>query len=271
MSRIVIAPYHGRVSAARHIAEALGGIRVKRLASRYRYRPGDVVINWGRSDVERYPDMLNEPRSVENAIHKLSAFRAFNAAAVPTVEWTTDRATAEEWWSRGNNVLCRAQLTGRGGNGIVMMGANDVVGHGEHANYDEFPRAPLYTKYFKHKDEFRIHVWGGNVIDIQKKKLRTEVRDKLRGPNMDDVKDYVYSVRSYANGWIFAREGVACPEQVSQAAISAVSALGLHFGAVDIGWNRQHSRAAVFEVNTAPGIEGTTLARYIGAIRGEEA
>jgi hypothetical protein len=259
MSRIVIAPYHGRVSAARHIAEAVGGIRVKRLTSRYRYRDGDLVINWGRSDLPQYPDMLNSPASVLDAVNKLESLSVFQRNDVPTVEWTRSSDVARNWLGVGDSVLVRERVAGRGGAGILLLTGLDPAG---------VPAAPLYTKYFKHKDEFRIHVWGGNVIDIQKKKLRTEARDRLRTAAPDE-KRRAYAVRNHANGWIFAREGVACPEQVSQAAISAVSALGLDFGAVDIGWNRHHNRAAVFEVNTAPGIEGTTLQRYIEAIRGE--
>lgn len=268
MPRLVITPYNGRVSAAREIAERLNGIRVKRLNSRYRYRRGDFIVNWGRSELDTpAPFIVNAPGGVREAIDKSVSFRRFNAADVPTVEWTEDRDVATGWWRGGNNVLCRTRVAGRGGEGIVFMGANDAIEPSEHANHAEFPRAPLYTKYFKHKDEFRVHVYKGRVIDVQKKKLRTEVRDKLRGPNMHDLKDFTYTVRSYANGWIFAREGVTCPEQVAQAAIDAVGSLWLDFGAVDIGWNRHHQRAAVFEVNTAPGIEGTTIDKYVEAIR----
>jgi glutathione synthase/RimK-type ligase-like ATP-grasp enzyme len=46
----------------------------------------------------------------------------------------------------------------------------------------------------------------------------------------------------------------------------AVAALGLDFGAVDIGWNRSTRRATVYEVNTAPYVEGTTAKMYAEAI-----
>jgi glutathione synthase/RimK-type ligase-like ATP-grasp enzyme len=39
--------------------------------------------------------------------------------------------------------------------------------------------------------------------------------------------------------------------------------LGLDFGAVDIGHRIIDNKVFVFEVNTAPGIEGTTLQRYV--------
>jgi glutathione synthase/RimK-type ligase-like ATP-grasp enzyme len=40
----------------------------------------------------------------------------------------------------------------------------------------------------------------------------------------------------------------------------------LDFGGVDIGWNQRHG-AAVFEVNTAPGIEETSLQAYVEAFK----
>jgi hypothetical protein len=38
--------------------------------------------------------------------------------------------------------------------------------------------------------------------------------------------------------------------------------LHLDFGAVDVGWNEHHGEATIYEVNTAPGLEGTTLEKY---------
>jgi glutathione synthase/RimK-type ligase-like ATP-grasp enzyme len=43
-------------------------------------------------------------------------------------------------------------------------------------------------------------------------------------------------------------------------AVAAVNTLGLDFGAVDIAECGDH--AVVFEVNTAPGIDGTTVSKY---------
>jgi glutathione synthase/RimK-type ligase-like ATP-grasp enzyme len=113
----------------------------------------------------------------------------------------------------------------------------------------------LWTKYFKKRQEFRIHVWGNDVLDIQEKRKR-------RGAEGVDTR-----VRSHENGWVFCRDGVTCPQAVSLAAVAAVQALGLDFGAVDIGWNEHYQMPAVFEVNTAPGIEGTTAERYVSKIK----
>ena len=46
----------------------------------------------------------------------------------------------------------------------------------------------------------------------------------------------------------------------------AIKVLGLDFGAVDIIYNKQEDKWYVLEVNTAPGIYGTTLDKYVNAI-----
>ena len=53
---------------------------------------------------------------------------------------------------------------------------------------------------------------------------------------------------------------------VLSAGIRAVGCLGLDFGAADIGWNSHDGEPSVYEVNTAPGLEGTTLDKYYGAM-----
>jgi glutathione synthase/RimK-type ligase-like ATP-grasp enzyme len=119
------------------------------------------------------------------------------------------------------------------------------------------PAAPLYTQYFKGRDEFRVHVVRGEVIDVQQKKAR----------HTDEGVEVNQTVRNLANGWVFCREGVVAPDIVVDAAKGAVRTLGLDFGAVDIKCNRQGTRCAVLEVNTAPGLEGTSLDLYKNAIR----
>ena len=115
--------------------------------------------------------------------------------------------------------------------------------------------APLYTKYVKKADEYRVHVFGGEVLDVQQKRKRQEV------PN-DEVD---YQIRNLAGGWVFCRDNIDCPSSVRELAVGAVRALGLDFGAVDIGFNRHNGVGYVFEVNTAPGVEGSTLDKYYAA------
>ena len=134
-------------------------------------------------------------------------------------------------------------MTSSGGRGIVVTSPSTIVD------------ASLYTKAASISKEYRIHIWNGEVLDfIQKKKRRG-------GEASSDI-------RNHDNGWVFAREGVTVTEALVSAAKLAVSSLGLYFGAVDIG-EAEDGSPYVFEVNTAPGLTGTTLKRYVEAIKNE--
>lgn len=162
---------------------------------------------------------------------------------VPILEYTTSRARAWEWIQKDGLVVARGKLQGHSGEGIEILENREAI---------ENCRARLYTRYFKAKDEYRVHVMAGNVIDIQQKRKRAEVA----------AEDANYRVRSHANGFNFCRDGVELPVCCTDASIAAVKALGLDFGAVDIRFNAKTGECAVMEVNTAPGLEGTTIEVY---------
>jgi glutathione synthase/RimK-type ligase-like ATP-grasp enzyme len=65
------------------------------------------------------------------------------------------------------------------------------------------------------------------------------------------------------------REAVSAPNTVEEQAIKAVQALGLDFGSVDVIWNERHSLPYVLEVNTAPGLVGTTVTNFVNAFKRE--
>ncbi|MNV71557.1 Ribosomal protein S6--L-glutamate ligase [compost metagenome] len=56
------------------------------------------------------------------------------------------------------------------------------------------------------------------------------------------------------------------PVIIQHAAVDACEVLGLDFGAVDVALGKD-GKVYVFEVNTAPGIEGTCLEAYVNAFK----
>jgi glutathione synthase/RimK-type ligase-like ATP-grasp enzyme len=117
------------------------------------------------------------------------------------------------------------------------------------------PQAPLYTQYIKKKHEYRAHVFGGKVIDIQQKR-------KKRG--FDDERNT--RIRNLHNGYIYSREGIEPPEDLQDQATRAVAACQYQYGAVDVIWNEKQNKSYVLEVNSRPGLMGTTVERYADAI-----
>ena len=239
------------------LARAMGIPAIRRRDSKYRPRWGDVVINWG-SGQQLFPSTnnmvywINDPLAVRRAINKEWAWDRWVTDGIPTVEYCRDIDTAWSWINDDERLLVRTSLTGTQGRGIYVYSRDgtewssmfDFEGAGDVTFVKVFGRNP------QHVTEYRVHVMGGQVIDFVQKKRR---RDYEGRPNP--------YIRSHANGWIFAREEVELPEVAYSAATRATAALGLDFGGVDLGVCRD-GRVCVYEINTAPGLEGTTLRRY---------
>lgn len=243
--RIRIEPYKLWSGGAKALGVRAGILRATRRQVK-KYGDFETIINWGRSERRFHGEYINAPESVVIASNKLRSAEAFGEHGVPQPDYTRDPAVAEGWVAEGHTVVCRTLLRASKGRGIVLVTPQTD---------NEICKAPMYTKYVKKADEYRIHVAFGEVIDAQMKKRRLEVED-------DDVN---WQIRNAHNGWVFARDGVSPPDCVKSAAISSVAALSLDFGAVDIGYNVKEGTAAVYEVNTAPGLEGTTLDTYYAA------
>lgn len=248
---------HAPSNGALELAKAL---RIKRLllsGSKFRPRPSDLIVNWGCS---KAPDnfvgsnWLNRPSQVRAAICKLTSLQTMQDAGAVVPDFTTSFDQAAAWLAEGRSCVARTLLRGSAGKGIVFL---DPKG----ANPPALPRAPLYTAYEPRRDEYRVHIFRRptgeyEVVDVQMKKLRQETKA-----------DADFKVRTAGNGWVFCREGVTAPQEAHKQAIAAVQALGLDFGAVDLGWTQKAKKATVFEVNTAPGLEGTTIQTYAEGIR----
>ena len=142
-------------------------------------------------------------------------------------------------------IVCRALLNSSSGKGIT------IIERGQ-----ELPNVPLYTEYIPKKKEFRVHVYNNRVIDHAEKRKRK-----------DHDGDRDTQVRNLANGYVFCRDNVVLPAGIFELAISAVNALGRTQGAVDIIWNERQDKCYVLEVNANPGMEGTTLKKYVQAIK----
>lgn len=254
--RKFLRPPNRASASARVMARELGVRMLRRRNSRYRYRPGDVIINWGNPDPMDVPAIVNHPSAVSRAINKRDAWSAFADAGVPTVEWTQCREQAGLWLGEDQRVLARATLRGSQGRGMTVYSreGTDWTEHGA-----TLPEGATYVKVFgrnpRHVTEYRVHICNGKVIDYQQKKRRRNYESRINP-----------YIRGHRFGWIFARSDIpTIPWDVSCAATRATEVLGLTFGAVDIAASR-HGGVCVYEINTAPGIEGTTLDAYAGAL-----
>lgn len=262
MKRVLMKRY-GPSIAGRLLARALGIKMLLHNSSRFRPTRDDIIINWGDGkDRLPYARYINAPEAIAQCTSKIKSFKMFNRNDIPCPDWTTSKATAAEWIDDGKRVLARACSRGSQGKGIVAYSKGGSKWTKNRADFRAAGKSMFYVKIFgeqpKGIDEYRVHVINGHVIDgVMKKKRNKKEGDDKRNPY----------IRSWNNGWIFARQNVRVPENVCTIAIRAVEALGLDFGAVDIACENATGQVCVYEVNTAPGIEGTTLTLYVQAFK----
>lgn len=247
------------------MADALGGKVLKLAGGKYKYRNGDVLINWGHSldtiahaDIQRLAgldhilngyeiDGHSEINKIKRASNKLNFFNLMKASDPEIIPrfWTNQQEIPEDAYP----IVCRTVLAGHSGEGIVIADSPaDLV------------PAPLYVEYKKKKDEYRVHCGktadGTKIIAVQRKARRS-------GAEVVNWK-----VRNLANGFVFVRNNVNPPPCVIGAAIKSFEASSLDFGAIDVIYNSQTEKAYVLEINTAPGLEGQTITDYASFFTG---
>lgn len=172
-------------------------------------------------------------------ITQLRSFKQHNVAAPDFVEHVDELDKLD-----CKRIVARQLVNSSEGKGIVVFDKGTTP-----------PSAPLYTAYVPKRKEFRVHVWNNEVIDVQ---------EKRKSRSFDGDRDTF--VRNTVNGYVFCRTDIREPEDLRPLAISAVVALERRYGAVDIIWNESQNKCFVLEVNSRPGMEGTTVDKYADAI-----
>lgn len=238
------------------LAQALGARKIRHENSKFKGSPDKVVINWGSSNLPNEVEksrVLNSSKSISLCSNKKIFFETCsknNKISVPP--WTTSRDEAFNWVADNKTVCARQVLQGHSAEGLVIMTKNDPK---------SLVDAPLYTKYIKKQDEYRVHVVKDRVVDVQRKALRSDWYDDNPGSEPN------YLVRNLQNGFIYVRGGINPPKCVIDQALLVVDFIGLDFGAVDVIYNKKGDQAYVLEINSAPGLVGTTVENYAKAFK----
>lgn len=248
MKRVILYPYKLGSKSANALKGNFERSKCVRPDGNYKPFRNHLIINWGNSTLPNWINdtnthILNSPIAVKKAINKLTCLQILKDNNIQTVEFTDNYFTAFSWFADGNNVIERHNVVGSKGEGIVV--AKDTLNR----------NVPLYTKFIEKAREYRVHIFNGEVIDIQQKKRRLDTEEVPDG-----------TIKNLANGWVFTRENITTPpELICYIAIQTIRALGLDFGAIDI--LTKDDECYVLEVNTACGLEGTTLIKYTNAIK----
>lgn len=178
---------------------------------------------------------------------KIFQYRWFEENQIPSVPFTVSQDTAKQWVANGHTILARCLTRASEGRGIVLL-----------QQESPWVVAPVYTLYRKKKQEYRVHCYKNQVVTVlekRKKKDFNETRDTR--------------IRNTANGYVFCSDGVIEPPGIRELAIKAGGVTGSDFKGVDIGFNELLNELFVIEVNSAPGIQGSNISKYVEAICNE--
>ncbi len=256
---------------AEELAYALSeaGLRTRYIRKERPLAPGDRLICWGT----RWPVAVPPGVEVLNNVAGTSKFTdavTLKSKGVPTVEVSRQMqrdvpgvkaplvlpqmtlATPQD----AARVLAQVDAWSRL---PVPPGATWLPRIDNHIGGNDLLRTPQRPDYWSKKvqltGEVRIHSFLGKSIRAGQK--------KIGGPNAGRAHQWI---RSFDGGWIIAYENFSATEAQRELAANAVEALGLQFGAVDIGILPDAS-PMVLEVNRAPGIEGGSIEAYVKAIK----
>lgn len=261
MTRVVIFSYKNTSRSARKLQSALDEQNIDTLylypEKEYRPRHSDLIIGWGSGNWPEWKDRaldinctwLNQSDTISNSVSKDTAFELFNFDLVPIPHITRDSQEARVMLRDGHIVLARTETEGHDGSGLIVM---------RHPR--DFISADLYTQYEEKTDEFRVHVWQGETFWGQIREIITDRSNKYYRERPD------MQIRTSSNGWTLFVYNRNMPDECKVVAQAAIKALGLDFGAVDIGWNAQTGRAIVYETNTSPELSNRTCDAYVSKI-----
>lgn len=179
-------------------------------------------------------------------VDKLTQYKWFKGQGIPALMFTTCSVEVSTWLDQDHTVFGRQYLNSSCGKGIVVISPGKYTG---------ILDCPVYTLYKKKKREFRVHVFKDQVVCVVEKKRKKDWNGQ------QDTK-----IRNLANGYVFVQDVVDEPAGLRELAVQAATISPSDFRGVDIGYNEKNDELFVIEVNSAPGIQGSNIGKYLTTI-----
>lgn len=248
-------PYRQGSKSAIALSQGIQGKVIRLEGSKFKPSARKTVINWGSTTMDpqilQVAKVFNQPELVNRASNKKNFFELAKAAeeAGPNIpEFTFSKEVARQWLTkdRPKKLFARTVLAGHSGEGIVKVNTVEDL--------EPIAEGTMLVVYIPKKREFRFHVdRKAGVFCVQEKLKEKEI------PN----EEVDYQIRNLANGFIFAKQDIDVPEGCKDQAVKALAVTGLDFGAVDVIYNERQEKAYALELNTAPGLGGSTIQDYV--------
>lgn len=193
-------------------------------------RKKGLIINWGRY------------RDFSGCAHVLNRTPDFNKFEVLFTLQKCGLNVPKVWKSDDDIEDCKYPIIGREFNHSKGTDIKLIRNKDELWENWENEESDYYMQLINKIAEYRVHVLGGKVPSIGKKKPK-------EGEEQDDI---VWNdVRGYKH-IEYRKSGYIYPK-LAEVGIRAVEALKLDFGAVDVIVD-EHHKIYVLEVNSAPGL-----------------
>lgn len=204
-----------------------------------------VRVRFGSVNIHRKMDLdFNSIYAIKKTANKLAMKSVFGVNNINTPKWLPNSPESREKIANGylgDKPIFKTSYHSRGRGMILLENMADALNI-------------LSDGYFEERQvsnrEFRAHIIDGKCVYVDEK------RPRERG-----VKTVI---KNMANGYKFRRPLKEYHEDVILESIKAVEALGLDFGAADIGVNE--NGVWVYEVNSAPSLRTKTRKIYEEAL-----
>jgi len=205
----------------------------------------DLFIRWGSTEPFnnlRYKKELNSLEAVQNTVNKLKMLEILRDAGIKTLEFNNVPDTMAELFDNSGNFYIRNR------NGIVRYG-NDF-----NQTTDLYYSRPIKYK----RREYRVHVFENKVLGAYEKvPLVPGAENRPKLFKADTCKFVRCNLEL---------EGCRVNAQAREMCVEAVQSLGLTFGGVDLIRDKS-GNFTVCEVNSAPGLNGMNVGRWVEAIQ----
>ena len=225
----------------KELREKFKGIASKVIKKRTNKRlRTDVLLRWGSSEeFSRLTSRLelNTLQAVNNTSNNLEMMKTLVSSSIKTPDVLFDLSDSEVMDTYRDD-----------DGGFYVRGSNHEMRYDDALKFgDLYISKPVLNK----RREYRVHVFNGEVIAVYEKI-----------PLEEDIRLYKsYNCKFRLVDTTRSRLSV----DDLNICISAVNALGLLFGGVDLLSNKSQD-VFVTEVNSAPGLNGTNIDRYVNKI-----
>jgi hypothetical protein len=203
------------------------GVDLRRISDqKFAYNP-DFAIRWGNAFLD-LPDKnipcMNSKAAVNQAINKRTMANILSQSSQVTFPLTyIDARTIPDDIP-----------------GVYVRGNTNRIAFKDKS---ELPSSFMYaTKPIDKEREFRVHVFQNEVIGVFEK-IPKDPDTRMWRRDTCEIKKFE---NSDADNHVY--------RSVCKSAVRALGELGLHFGGVDIGVERETNNCYVFEVNSAPAL-----------------